>query len=600
MESSPRQNLTFSGKKLKPENKLSHWSLLLIRAGLLLLIYSPYSTAQTEYGNSSPDTIFQEIIDDYEAFAHRTSQDRWEKMSASFFERQKDTLDILLGRLSNIGRENLSETNQLDFEVFNYILKNERDVIYYKTYLIPFNAEGGFYNAFSYRVNRYDFSDPEEAQNYLERLREYINYFEGNVTLMKRGIQQGIVSPRVVAKNYAVLIKPFITRDLQKNILYSPLRKVGESAVAPEHRRALETLLQDTIIPLYEMFDEFMREEYLPAAKEEVGISAIPKGKELYEQRIRYFSSLDMTPDSVFNLGQSEVQRIRSEMESIISSLDFEGSFDDFLTFLREDPQFYVTEPRDLLKEASYLAKRIDGMLPQYFNVLPRLPYGVIPVPAAIAPNYTGGRYSGGSWEDHRAGNYWVNTHKLESRPLYILPALTLHEAVPGHHLQISLAAEIEEMRDFRRTNYISAFGEGWALYCEWLGNEMGIYETPYEQFGRLTYEMWRACRLVVDVGMHYKGWDRQKALTFLSSNTALSLHECNTEIDRYIGWPGQAVSYKIGELKIRSLRKVAEKELGEDFDLRSFHDLILSNGSVPLYILDQEVHKYIESQKSS
>ena len=473
-------------------------------------------------------------------------------------------------------------------------------MIYYKTYLIPFNAEGGFYNAFSYRVNRYDFSDAEEAQNYLERLREYINYFEGNVTLMKRGIQQGIVSPRVVAKNYAVLIKPFITRDLQKNILYSPLLKVGESAVAPEHRRALETLLQDTIIPLYEMFDEFMREEYLPAAKEEVGISAIPKGKELYEQRIRYFSSLDMTPDSVFNLGQSEVQRIRSEMESIISSLDFEGSFDDFLTFLREDPQFYVTEPRDLLKEASYLAKRIDGMLPQYFNVLPRLPYGVIPVPAAIAPNYTGGRYSGGSWEDHRAGNYWVNTHKLESRPLYILPALTLHEAVPGHHLQISLAAEIEEMRDFRRTNYISAFGEGWALYCEWLGNEMGIYETPYEQFGRLTYEMWRACRLVVDVGMHYKGWDRQKALTFLSSNTALSLHECNTEIDRYIGWPGQAVSYKIGELKIRSLRKVAEKELGEDFDLRSFHDLILSNGSVPLYILDQEVHKYIESQKSS
>ncbi len=600
MESSPKKNLTFLGKKSKLEDKSAFWFYLLIYSGLLLFLYTPQVISQSDHRIASSDTVFQEIIDDYEAFESRSSEDRWTRISVAFFEAQKDTLDIFLERLSKIEKRKLSEINQLDFEVFNYILKNERDVIYYKTYLIPFNAEGGFYNSFSYRVNRYDLTDPDDAGNYLDRLRDYKTYFENNVSLMKQGIEQGIVSPKVVAKNYAVLIKPFITSDLQKNILYSPLVKAGESAVAPQYRQSLELILQDTIIPMYEMFDEFMREEYLPAAKEEVGISAIPHGKALYEQRIRYFSSLDMTPDSVFNLGQSEVQRIRSEMEQIISALGFDGSFDDFLTFLREDPQFYVTEPRELLKEASYLAKRIDGLLPQYFNVLPRLPYGVIPVPAAIAPNYTGGRYSGGSWEDHRAGNYWVNTHKLESRPLYILPALTLHEAVPGHHLQISLAAEIEDMRDFRRTNYISAFGEGWALYCEWLGNEMGIYETPYEQFGRLTYEMWRACRLVVDVGMHYKGWDRQKALSFLSSNTALSLHECNTEIDRYIGWPGQAVSYKIGELKIRSLRKSAEKELGKDFDLRSFHDLILSNGSVPLYILDQEVQNYIDSRKTS
>jgi uncharacterized protein (DUF885 family) len=306
-----------------------------------------------------------------------------------------------------------------------------------------------------------------------------------------------------------------------------------------------------------------------------------------------------MTPEDVFETGVREVARIRAEMDDVLRELRYTGSFEKFLDFLRTDPQFYAATPRDLLKEASYYAKKIDGKLPQYFGKLPANPYGVSPVPEMLAPTYTSGRYSPGNADNHRAGFYWVNTYNLAARPLYALPALTLHEAVPGHHLQITLAQEMDELLPLRRQTYLSAFGEGWALYCEWLGKEMGIYETLYEQFGRLTYEMWRACRLVVDPGLHVKGWTRQQAIDFMASNTALSLHECTTEVDRYIGWPGQAVSYKIGELKIRELRAQAEQALGANFNLRDFHDLVLSKGSVPLFTLEKMVNDWVAARKS-
>ena len=286
--------------------------------------------------------------------------------------------------------------------------------------------------------------------------------------------------------------------------------------------------------------------------------------------------------------------RIRAEMEKIIEDLAFEGGYAEFLEFLRTDEQFYAKTGDELLAKAAWYSKKAEEILPRYFGKLPRLPFTVNPVPAAIAPKYTGGRYSPGSMEDQRAGQYWVNTYNLPSRPLYVLPSLTLHEAVPGHHLQGALAQEIEGVPKFRTQTYLSAFGEGWALYTEYLGKEAGIYKTPYEDFGRLTYEMWRACRLVVDPGMHYFGWTRQQALDFMASNTALSIHEVTTEIDRYIGWPAQAVSYKIGELKIRELRKRAEKKLGDQFDIRAFHDLVLANGSIPLSSLERIVDNYI------
>jgi len=302
-----------------------------------------------------------------------------------------------------------------------------------------------------------------------------------------------------------------------------------------------------------------------------------------------------MSADEIHQLGLSEVARIRAEMESIIKLLKFDGDLPAFINFLRTDKQFYASSAHQLLAEASYFAKKIDGRLPQLFGKLPRQPYGVAPVPAGIAPFYTGGRYVGSPLSARRGGYYWVNTYALESRPLYTLPSLTLHEAVPGHHLQGALALEQGNQPDFRRNDYISAYGEGWALYAEKLGVEMDIYETPYQDFGRLTYEMWRACRLVIDTGIHAKNWNREQAQDYLANYTALSLHEIHTEVDRYISWPAQALSYKLGEYVIWQLRHEAERRLGEGFDLRDFHDIILALGSVPLDILKDEVGRWIE-----
>jgi len=332
-------------------------------------------------------------------------------------------------------------------------------------------------------------------------------------------------------------------------------------------------------------------------APEQIGISEITDGKAYYEQRVRYYTTLDMTPQEVFDVGKSEVKRIKKEMQDIINGLEFQGDYSDFLEFLRTDPQFYVDTPGELLRHAAWLSKKAEEILPKYFNKLPSLPFTVSPVPDEIAPNYTTGRYSGGSMEQQRAGAFWVNTYNLPARPLYVLPALTLHEAVPGHHLQISLAKEILDSLPPFRSAYLSAYGEGWGLYAEYLGKEAGIYATPYQDFGRLTYEMWRACRLVVDPGMHYFGWSKEEAVAYMTENAALSEHEIETEINRYIGWPAQAVSYKIGELKIRELRTRAEEAIGENFDIREFHDLLLSNGSIPLRTLERIVTDYIDDR---
>jgi len=364
-----------------------------------------------------------------------------------------------------------------------------------------------------------------------------------------------------------------------------------------EHAEKGFQLVESKVFPAFQKLKKYLSEDYLKNTKETIGVSDNAGGKKYYEQRVRFYTTLNMTPEEVYKTGQSEVKRIKAEMEAIIEELGFEGSYSDFLEFLRTDEQFYPKTEQEILSHAAWLSKKAEEILPKYFTKLPRLPFTVNPVPASIAPNYTTGRYSGGSMERQQAGQYWVNTYNLPSRPLFVLPALTLHEAVPGHHLQISLANELDDLPKFRST-YLSAFGEGWGLYAEYLGKEAGIYTTPYEDFGRLTYEMWRACRLVVDPGMPYMGMPRDEAVEFMASNTALSLHEVNTEINRYIGWPGQAVSYKIGELKIRELRKRAEAELGDKFDIRSFHDKVISNGSIPLITLERIIDQYIKDQK--
>jgi uncharacterized protein (DUF885 family) len=365
-------------------------------------------------------------------------------------------------------------------------------------------------------------------------------------------------------------------------------------------REAGRAAVREAVVPAYRRFLEFMQKEYIPGARTTTGASDLPQGREYYAALVKSFTTLDVTPEQVHETGKKEVARIEAEMQTVMRDAGFTGDFPAFLQFLRTDPRFYAQTPEDLLKQASFIAKRIDAKLPSMFGTLPRLPYGVEPVPDAIAPKYTGGRYVPASPGSLRAGTYWVNTYDLSSRPLYVLESLTLHEAVPGHHLQIALQREMTGLPDFRRFAGVGAFVEGWALYSERLGLEMGFYQDPYSNFGRLTYEMWRACRLVVDTGLHAFGWTRQQAMDYLASHTALSLHEVQTETDRYISWPGQGLSYKMGELKIRELRARAEKELGARFDIRAFHDAVLRNGPIPLPVLDTEIDAYIAKAKQA
>jgi len=385
--------------------------------------------------------------------------------------------------------------------------------------------------------------------------------------------------------------------------LLDPIDELPRSIPAAERERLRSEALavvRDEVLPAYRDLLTFFEEEYVPAARADLGISSVPRGRELYRTLVRFHTTLETTPQEVHERGLAEVARIRAEMEEVIAETGFEGSFEEFLDYLRTDPRFYAETEEELLMRAAWIAKKADDQMPRFFRNLPRLPYGVRPVPASMAPTYTTGRYWRGDLEQGVAGGYMVNTYRLDQRPLYELPSLTVHEGVPGHHHQIALSQELEDVPDFRRRASITAFSEGWGLYTEFLGVDMGIYETAYEDFGRLTYEMWRACRLVVDTGMHYLGWTRQEAEDCFLENSALAPHNIQTEVTRYISWPGQALAYKTGELLIRELRARAEEELGEDFDIRAFHDRILDDGAMPLSALEEKMEAWIEAQAGS
>jgi len=507
----------------------------------------------------------------------------------------------ILGSLNNLEPHDFSSSDKINYEVFRYIVEGEVNYYQFKRYLVPFNAEGGFHTGFARQ--RRTLRSLEDVHAYISRLEEFTSLTDQQIELMRKGLEAGYQMPCVIVEGFDQIARTYITDSPEESTFWQPVLN-SESTLDDENFAILEmgaaSAITEHVFPAYDRLADYLESEYIPGCRQTINTDHTVDGKDYYSERIRHFTTLEMTPRQVYDLGQAEVKRIRAEMEDIIEEVGFDGSFDEFLDYLRTDPRFYAKTPRELLSAASYHAKKIDGKLPEYFGKLPRLSYGVEPVPDEIAPRYTGGRYVPGNAEQGRSGTYWVNTYKLESRPLYILPSLTLHEAVPGHHLQISLAAEMDNMPEFRSNYYISAFGEGWALYTEYLGKEMGIYETPYEKFGALTYEMWRACRLVVDPGMHAFGWSRDQAVQFMTENTALSIHEINTEINRYIGWPGQAVSYKIGELKIRELRARAENALKDEFDLRAFHDVVLSNGSVPLFVLEEMIEEWIAAEKAN
>lgn len=527
-----------------------------------------------------------DLFESYDAYSNSKSYSTsWPIVSQSQLDEDLEFYKEVRSKLNKLDLKSLNEEDVINVEMLKFIIEDKIFNIEYGTHMIPLNSEGGFIIGMLYNTRGKSLNSDEEIADYLTKLNTTSRYLVTQEQWLRKGIDSKIVRPKLVVKNCIQLLDDILSaEDL---FVFKPLRD----------KKELDPKFETEIIKSFENFRSFLANEYLPKANEKIGIIENKNGKSFYEQRVRFNTTLELTPEDIYQTGLSEVKRIRNEMNTIIQSLDFEGSFEDFIAFLREDEQFYPKTEQEILYFASWLSKKAEEILPRYFGKLPRLPFTVTPVPASIAPNYTTGRYSGGSMSSKKAGQYWVNTYNLPSRPLYVLPALTLHEAVPGHHLQISLAKELKGLPQFR-SFYLSAFGEGWGLYSEYLGQEAGIYTTPYEEFGRLTYEMWRACRLVVDPGMHYFGMSREEAVDFMKSNTSLTFHEINTEINRYIGWPGQAVSYKIGELKIRELRKKAEKELGDNFDIRAFHDLVLKNGSIPLVTLERIIDQYINKEK--
>lgn len=520
------------------------------------------------------------------------SKERFEK-EAAFAKEQRI-------RLTGISTKTLTETERISLELLKFKFQETIDYNAYQGYLNPLLSDSGFHSSWSYMVR--PIATYGQAITYLNKLNALPEVVDQYIPLLQEGVEKGVSQPRVIFNGYENTYNSQIVDDYRDSFYYEPFVNLPNSITKNKQdslRIVARRAIEDHVVPSFERIKVFFETEYLPKTRTTIGVSEVPDGKDYYQNRINYYTTLDITADEVHDIGLSEVARIKAQMEEIIEEVNFEGSFADFLQFLRTDKQFYATSPEQLLMIARDMAKRADAQLPRFFKTLPRKPYGVAPVPDAIAPKYTTGRYVGSPKGSTNPGYYWVNTYDLPSRPVYVLPSLTAHEAVPGHHLQGSLNQELgDSIPQFRKNMYVNAYGEGWGLYCEYLAAEMGLYTTPYERFGQLTYEMWRACRLVVDTGIHSKNWTRQQVVDYMSKNTALSLHEINTETDRYISWPGQALAYKMGELKIRELRVLAEKELAQKFDIRDFHEIVLEQGTVTLAILDKRVKDWIKRNK--
>ena len=503
--------------------------------------------------------------------------------------------DDVLKRLDAIPAKELSADNRINYAIYRPQIENRAAEIRFKSYEMPFNSDSQFWSDLGFMTRR-PLKDALAVRNYIAKLDDVPRYFAEHTTNMRAGLKRGFSVPRAVLDGREVSISTVAeVKSAEDSEFYAPLKNLPSNIPTDEQARLradAKRAIDTHVIPAFAKLLTFFREEYVPQARTTLAAEAMPDGKAWYRQQIREYTTLDLDAEAIHAIGLKEVARIDAEMQATMKDTGFKGDFPAFLKFLRTDPQVYAKTPEELLMRAAWIAKQVDARLDRFFGLLPRGRFGIEPVPPAIAPFWTAGRGS--------ASTYWVNTYDLPSRPLYNLPALTVHESAPGHSLQGALAAEQKDQPEFRSKNYISAYGEGWALYCEKLGKEMGIYHTPYEEFGRETYEMWRAARLVIDTGEHHKGWTRQQAIDYLASHTALSQHEVETEVDRYISWPGQALSYKLGEIRIVELRARAEKELGTKFDLRAFHDAILALGSVPLPVLEQQVDAWIAQRKAA
>jgi len=538
--------------------------------------------------------------------------DRLADFSLDAIQKRHDTTIDFLHRLSSIDRDALPENDRVNYELFALELQNAIDGNRFRTFLAPISGRSGPQQDIPQMAERVRFNSAEDYLNYLKRLEQVPKAVDQTIELLKTGLQEKRTCPRVTLAGVPDQFKSLI-EEKGLNALSEPFAKIpptikeAEFKVLQEH---FNTISLPTVRAALARLDSYFEKQYLPNCRQSIAATDWPDGADYYNFQLRVMTTTDMTAKQIHELGLSEVKRIKAEMMRVIRSSDFLSShpeaaalddqslFNAFIRYLRTDPRFYYSQPQDLLTGYRDICKRVDAWLPKLFKTLPRLPYGVKEIPEFMAPQQTTAYYQQGDIRNAEPGYFMANTYALDQRPKYEMIPLAMHESVPGHHLQIALAQEMPDQPEFRKDAWFTAFGEGWALYSEHLGVEMGLYDDPYKDFGRLIYEMWRACRLVVDPGMHALGWSREQAVQFMLDNTALSELNINNEIDRYIAWPGQAVAYKIGELKIRELRERATKAMGEKFDLREFHDVVLSAGTIPLTVLERRVDDWIKRQK--
>ncbi len=529
--------------------------------------------------------------------------DRWSDISMEVIERRKRELNAPLYVIRSIHRDKLSALDQLNFDLFQRNQEMAIEGTRFKGDYLQLSQLDGIQQDAARMLEISPRASVKDYENILARLNTLPRLIDQTLVLLNKGLESGITPPRITLRDVPQQVKNQMEDDPKKNSLLKPFLEFPAEIPESERerlRKEAATALKEKVIPAFGKLHEFLVLKYLPGAREGIAISDLPDGKAWYAYNVRAVTTTRMSPREIHELGLSEVKRIRAEMDKVIAQSGFKGSFDEFLMFLRKDPQFYYTSAEELLRGYRDIAKRVDPELAKLFGKLPRLPYGVVPIPSYAEKSQTTAYYQQGSPEVGRAGNFFANTYALNTRPKWEMEALTLHEAVPGHHLQISLSQEMEDAPDFRKHGGYTAFVEGWGLYSESLGTEMGFYKDPYMKFGQLTYEMWRAIRLVVDTGMHSMGWTRQQAIDYFLANASKNEHDVIVEVDRYIVWPGQALAYKIGQLKIRELRSYATRELGNKFDVRQFHDQVLGNGALPLETLETRIKSWVATKKST
>jgi uncharacterized protein (DUF885 family) len=531
----------------------------------------------------------------------RRWNDQWPDVSLGAMHEQFQHAHEVLNQLHTIDRAQLSQEDQLNYDVFDYNVSDFAEGEQYKWYLVRTNTFNGIQTVEGV-VNSLRFETVKDYDDWLARLHSFPAYMDQNIGLMREGVKQHVLLPQVIGEKILTQLNGMDWQDSTKHGFYKPFKKMPASFSEADRQRldaAAQQAIQKDVLPAFRRFRDFLEKEHIPASFEQAGAWQVPNGDQTYSYLARSMTTTQFTPEQIHEIGLQEVKRIRTEMEKVKEQAGFKGSMQEFFHYLRTDPKFYAKSEGELLAYTRARAKEIDPLLIKLFRTFPRLPYGVEPAPKEIAPGMPAAYASSAAPDGSRPGYFYINTYKPETRPEYEITSLILHEAIPGHTFQGGIAIELKDIPKFRRYGGYSAYQEGWALYCESLGDELGLYDDPYVRFGRLSNEIWRAVRLVVDTGMHQKHWTRQQAIDYFVANVATSEYNATSEVDRYISWPGQALAYKIGELKIKELRERATRELGPAFDLREFHDTLLLDGPLPLTVLEKQVNRWIAAKKN-